>query len=130
MTQKEFYNIFLEYGDIVSGKIEYDEKDRMAKVQLVGWESTVDQTFTYTDDHIYPDRQNMESEDEGDHFSTVVTYTYKKFDDNGNPIFGFWTKKKKLGDVELPCKAPDGMFEEEFIPNDLNYVIKKMEEYY
>ena len=26
MTQKEFYNIFLEYGDIVSGKIEYDEK--------------------------------------------------------------------------------------------------------
>ena len=25
MTQKEFYNIFLEYGDIVSGKIEYDE---------------------------------------------------------------------------------------------------------
>ena len=26
MTQKEFYKIFLEYGDIVSGKIEYDEK--------------------------------------------------------------------------------------------------------
>ena len=25
MTQKEFYKIFLEYGDIVSGKIEYDE---------------------------------------------------------------------------------------------------------
>ena len=25
MTQKEFYNIFLEYGDIVSGKIEYGE---------------------------------------------------------------------------------------------------------
>ena len=25
MAQKEFYNIFLEYGDIVSGKIEYDE---------------------------------------------------------------------------------------------------------
>ena len=25
MTQKEFYNIFLKFGDIVSGKIEYDE---------------------------------------------------------------------------------------------------------
>ena len=25
MTQKEFYQMFLEYGDIVSGKIEYDE---------------------------------------------------------------------------------------------------------
>ena len=61
---------------------------------------------------------------------TVTLFAQPKFDDNGNPIFGFWTKKKKLGDVELPCKAPDGMFEEEFIPNDLNYVIKAMNEYY
>ena len=70
-------------------KIEYDEKDRMAKVQLVGWESTVDQTFTYTDDHIYPDRLNWESEDEGDHYSTVMTYTYKKLDSKGN-----WTERE------------------------------------
>lgn len=61
---------------------------------------------------------------------TVTLFAQPKFDDNGNPIFGFWTKKKKIGDVELPCKAPDGMFEEEFIPNDLNYVIKAMNEYY
>ena len=61
---------------------------------------------------------------------TVTLFAQPKFDDNGNPIFGFWTKKKKIGDVELPCKAPDGMFEEEFIPNDLNLVIKAMNEYY
>lgn len=61
---------------------------------------------------------------------TVTLFAQPKFDDNGNPIFGFWTKKKKIGDVELPCKTPDGMFEEEFIPNDLNYVIKAMNEYY
>lgn len=61
---------------------------------------------------------------------TVTLFAQPKFDDNGNPIFGFWTKKKKIGDVEFPCKAPDGMFEEEFIPNDLNLVIKAMNEYY
>ena len=61
---------------------------------------------------------------------TVTLFAQPKFDDNGDPVFGFWTKKKKIGDVELPCKAPDGMFEDEFIPNDLNYVIKAMNEYY
>lgn len=70
-------------------KFEYDGADRMTKSVMVGWEATIEDTFTYTDDHIYPDRQNMESEDEGDHFSTVVTYTYKKFDDNGN-----WTERE------------------------------------
>ena len=61
---------------------------------------------------------------------TVTLFAQPKFDDDGNPIFGFWTKKKKIGNVELPCKSPDGMFEDEFIPNDLNYVIKAMNEYY
>ena len=70
-------------------KIEYDENDRMAKVEIAGWESTVEQTFTYTDDHIYPDRVNWEAEDEGDHYSTVMTYTYKKFDSHGN-----WTERE------------------------------------
>ena len=60
----------------------------------------------------------------------VTLFAQPKFDDDGNPVFGFWTKKKKIGDVELPCKSPDGMFEDEFIPNDLNYVIKAMNEYY
>lgn len=70
-------------------KIEYDDKGRMAKTQIVGWESTVDEWYTYTDDHVYPDQQKLESEDEGDHYSTVITYTYKKFDDKGN-----WTERE------------------------------------
>lgn len=61
---------------------------------------------------------------------TVTLFAQPKFDDNGNPIFGFWTRKKKIGDVELPCKSPDGMFEDEFIPNDLALVVKAMNEYY
>lgn len=61
---------------------------------------------------------------------TVTLFAQPKFDDNGDPIFGFWTKKKKVGDVELPAKSPDGMFEEEFIPNDLAVIVKAMNEYY
>ena len=61
---------------------------------------------------------------------TVTLFAQPKFDEDGNPQFGFWTKKKLLNGAELPCKSPDGMFEEEFIPNDLNYVIKAMNEYY
>ena len=69
--------------------IEYDAQNRFSKVNIGGWESTIDQIFTYTDDHVYPDRENCESEDEGDHYSTVITYTYKKFDDKGN-----WTERE------------------------------------
>ena len=68
---------------------EYDGNDRMTKVVYTGWEFTVDHLFTYTDSNVYPDRINMEAEDEGDHYSTVITYTYKKFDDHGN-----WTERE------------------------------------
>lgn len=69
--------------------INYDENDRMTKVTIVGWEASVDQIYTYSDDHIYPDSGNWEAEDEGDHYSTVMTYTYKKFDSHGN-----WTERE------------------------------------
>ena len=32
--------------------------------------------------------------------------------------------------IEIPAKTPEGMFEEDFIPNDLGYVVNKMNEYY
>lgn len=61
---------------------------------------------------------------------TVTLFAQPKFGDDGSPEFGFWTKKRKVNGIEIPAKTPDGMFEEEFIPNDLNYVIKAMNEYY
>lgn len=61
---------------------------------------------------------------------TVTLFAQPKFDEEGIPQFGFWTKKRKVNGVELPCKTPDGMFEDEFIPNDLAIVIKAMNEYY
>lgn len=40
--------------------------------------------------------------------------------------YGFRTKS----DGASTCKSPAGMFEEDFIPNDMGYVLEKMHEYY
>lgn len=60
----------------------------------------------------------------------VTLFAQPKYDDKGVPQFGFYTHKKKVNGVELPCKTPEGMFEDDFIPNDLGIVIKAMNEYY
>lgn len=61
---------------------------------------------------------------------SVALFAQPRYDDKGNPEFGFYTKRMKVNGVEIPAKSPDGMFEEDFIPNDLGYVIKKYNEYY
>lgn len=60
----------------------------------------------------------------------VTLFAQPKYDDKGIPTYGFYTHKMKVDGVELPCKTPDGMFEEDFIPNDLGAVVKAMNEYY
>ena len=60
----------------------------------------------------------------------MVLYSSVKYDDKGNTQYGFYTHRCKEGVVEIPAKTPDEMFEEGFIPNDLGYVVKKMNEYY
>ena len=60
----------------------------------------------------------------------MVLYSYVKYDDKGNPQYGFYTHAFKEGSVEIPAKSPDGMFEDNFIPNDLGLVTKAMAEYY
>lgn len=60
----------------------------------------------------------------------MVLYSAIKYDNNGEPSYGFYTKATKEGSIEIPAKSPDGMFEEIFIPNDLDYVVKKINEYY
>lgn len=60
----------------------------------------------------------------------MVLYSSVKYDDKGNIEYGFYTHRCKEGVVEIPAKTPDEMFEEDFIPNDLGYVVKKMNEYY
>jgi hypothetical protein len=60
----------------------------------------------------------------------VVLYSSVKYDEKGNAEYGFYTHRTKEGSVEIPAKSPAGMFEDDFIPNDLSYVITKMNEYY
>ena len=60
----------------------------------------------------------------------MVLYSSVKYDDKGNIEYGFYTHRCKEGVIEIPAKTPDEMFDEDFIPNDLGYVVKKMNEYY
>lgn len=61
---------------------------------------------------------------------TVVLFSDVLFKEDGTTQYGFYTRRIKKGSIEIPSKSPDGMFEEEFIPNDLAMVIKAMEDYY
>lgn len=60
----------------------------------------------------------------------MVLYAAIKYDDKGNPQYGFYTHAIKEGQVEIPAKTPDGMFNDAFIPNSLETVVKAMNEYY
>ena len=60
----------------------------------------------------------------------MVLYSAIKYDDKGNPQYGFYTHRCMEGMVEIPAKSPDGMFADDFIPNDLAMVVNAMNEYY
>jgi hypothetical protein len=60
----------------------------------------------------------------------MVLYSSVVYDDKGVASYGFYTHRHKEGVTVIPAKTPDGMFEEEFIPNDLQFVVNKMNEYY
>jgi len=60
----------------------------------------------------------------------IVLYSAIKYDEKGNAQYGFYTHRTMQGQIEIPAKSPDGMFEEDFIPNDLGIVVKKISEYY
>lgn len=60
----------------------------------------------------------------------IVLFCKPQYDENGIPTYGFYTHTFKDNGCEYVCKSPMGMFEEDFIPNDLNLVINAMDEYY
>lgn len=60
----------------------------------------------------------------------MVLYAAIQHDDKGNPHYGFYTQAVKEGQIEIPAKTPEGMFEEAFIPNSLGMVVKAMNDYY
>lgn len=60
----------------------------------------------------------------------MLLFANTKYDENKKPIYGFHTQKCLEGLIEIPAKSPEGMFEEDYIPNDLQYVVDKMNEFY
>lgn len=60
----------------------------------------------------------------------MVLYCAIKYDNNGKAQHGFYTHALKDGTIEIPAKSPDGMFTQDFIPNDLGIVVKAIQEYY
>lgn len=60
----------------------------------------------------------------------IVLYSSIKFDDKGKPTYGFYTHTSMEGTIQVPAKSPDGMFKEDFIPNDLGLVVEAINEYY
>jgi predicted ATPase len=61
---------------------------------------------------------------------SINLFCQPKYDDKGRPSFGFYTHPMKVNGITIPAKSPEGMFEEDFIPNSLQLVLDKMKEYY
>lgn len=60
----------------------------------------------------------------------MLLYSAVKYDENKQPIYGFYTHRYLDGNIEIPAKSPAEMFKDDFIPNDLCLVVKSMDEYY
>lgn len=59
----------------------------------------------------------------------MVLFSSVQFKD-GKPQYGFYTHSVIDKGAVIPAKSPDGMFEDDFIPNDLEQVVKAMDSYY
>jgi hypothetical protein len=57
---------------------------------------------------------------------TVCLYTTVDENKDGTTSYGFVTNRYR----KMPAKSPDGMFEELKIPNDLQFVVNSVKEYY
>lgn len=57
---------------------------------------------------------------------TVCLYTFVEENKDGTCNYNFVTNRYK----KMPAKSPDGMFDEIKIPNNLQYVCDKLDEYY
>ena len=60
----------------------------------------------------------------------MLLFSAVKYDENKQPIYGFYTHRCMDGNVEIPAKTPADMFGEDFIPNDLGKVTEIMNDYY
>ena len=60
---------------------------------------------------------------------SMVLFSDIRFDEKGNADYGFYTHATMNGGIRIPAKTPEGMFKEDWIPNDLGIVVKAIQEY-
>ena len=60
----------------------------------------------------------------------MVLFSDIKYDEKGVATYGFYTHRFMNGNIEIPAKSPADMFEEDFIENDLQVIVNKINEYY
>nr|DAR32393.1 MAG TPA: AAA domain protein [Bacteriophage sp.] len=60
----------------------------------------------------------------------MALFSDVRFNQQGKPEYGFYTHTTIENGIRIPAKSPDGMFEKDWIPNDLGLVVKAINEYY
>lgn len=61
---------------------------------------------------------------------TIVLCAIPKYNDNGSVEYRFCTNRCMENGIIIPAKSPEGLFEDLWIPNDLNYVNEKIKQFY
>jgi len=98
--------IVLMYHDEIDG----DEFNKVRKLSLMG---------RMTEDKCHPSRS-----------VTYHLYTHTTFDKkDGKANYWFVTNTTKLDNIKIEAKSPIGVFEDILIPNDLDFVIKRIHEF-
>ena len=98
--------IVLMYHDEIDG----DEFNKSRKLSLMG---------KMTEDKCHPSRS-----------VTYHLYTHTTFDKKDNKAsYWFVTNTTKLDNIKIEAKSPIGVFDDILIPNDLDFVIKRIHEF-
>ena len=63
------------------------------------------------------------------HCVTILLFSSVQFNQDGTAQYGFYTNRTIERKRVIPAKSPCGMFDDLFIPNDLQYVVNKINEY-
>ena len=118
------YSIWSEYNDLVYN-ILYDIKDLPQQVFVTGIPEYIE---------VAPGEMRAVIKTKGKEFKgsipkefAIVLHGHLTDDEEGNIVdYQFDTKPSKY----TSAKSPDGMFEERYIPNDMQYIADKISDYY
>ena len=85
----------INFDEYIAKSFEYDELGRVSKATFSGWEWMTDYIYEYFGGNVYPVKTTYESAAESLVIKGTITYTYDKYDQNGN-----WTERHVTWDEE------------------------------